>query len=371
MGISNDNDIVDGEWRDDNGALMVTNDARVLARLGSPDVQRAALRVLAKSLGVPDDAWDPNTGDPDLMGEMARAIQLAGEYGLMPGDHFHAVKRNVNTTINGRDVKRPKWTVQVGEKAWREFARRMGLNYVFQDREMTPDELREYATSMGMSPGDIHEKAKGVYSRVIQIEHARLGLVTDTSPIWVGGAWTGKIKQGRGWWNDDLPTGVTPLDVAIRRAHKRALMTSIVTPTPLDARPTEERYRDLTRGLIAEAQQAEKDARESIAEKQLLRESDGDVLFENPDPYGHKALKAQEQTIDTTPEVPPYASWDKPTDAYAFAVECGGATDVDNAREVFKEVVIAYGGAFNSTTKPIIYEAYHRKMVGLALDKLG
>jgi len=341
-------EILDGEFTEVE-APLVKADEKVLARLGTPEQRRAALVVLAQSLKIPQDAFE---SDPNLHGSLALAIQYAGEYGFVPGVHFHAVSRK--TKINGRPVE--TYTIQDGEKAWKESAARLGIDYRFQDRVMTRAEVLDVAKSMGCSPKDVSEHAAGVWSRVITREDVEWGLVTDTSPIWQAGVWLGVTKAGQYWNKDNLPTGTTPTDVATRRAHKRALMSSTITLTPLDSRSPKERYEQLSRSLVHEAEAKAADEHAQYAERARIIEDDGDELFEPAEKFVKD--KADPEPDQADEDLEPWFDWNEPADAYSWAG--GQGISEDDAKAVFASAVGEHGGRLTKKNMPDVFKTYHK-----------
>lgn len=349
--MSTHDEIIDGEWRDTDNGAMVKADQQVLARLGTPTQRRAALEILAQSLHIPTDAFDT---DPGLHGQLALAIQLAGEYGFVPGEDFHAVKRRSNVDGKWVDV----WTIQDGEKAWKKSAHRLGIQYRFQDRPMTRSEIEDYARSIGMPAGEVNKDAAGIWSRVITREDVDWGLVTDQSPIWQAGAWLGKVRQGNKWFDDNLPTGTSPTDVATRRAHKRALMSSVVTLTPIDDTPPAERYRQMAVTLVEQAEQKADYENMQIAQRNRIIEDDGDELFAPNEPFVRATPHEEPEADDGEFSVLPWQDWTEPGNAYEWAEAQG--VDAATAKAEYAQLVTTVGGGkHNKDTMPAIFRAFY------------
>lgn len=346
-------DIIDAEWRETDDAAIVKADERVLARLGTPEQRRAALVVLAQSLKIPQDAFDT---DPNLHGSLALAIQYAGEYGFIPGVHFHAVERT--QTVNNEKIK--TYVIQDGEKAWKDSAMRLGIQYRFQDRVMSRDDILKVAKSIGCPENQVSSEAAGVWSRVITREDVDWGLVTDESPIWQAGIWLGVTRSGKYWNADNLPTGTTPTDVATRRAHKRALMSSVVTLTKLDDRRPEERYAQLTTSLVHEAEHRAKVENMGVAQRMRVLEDDGDELFAPPQPFvtpekREQPAPAEEAAAEFVVEA--WRDWTEPANAYAWAT--GQGIDEADAKAIYAQMVSTVGkGKHSEQTMPAIFKAF-------------
>ena len=72
----------------------------------------------------------------------------------------------------------------------------------------------------------------------------------------------------------------------------------------------------------------------------------------------------------TTVEVPPEVRfWEKPEDAYEWAVGVGASDNVFAARNAMKSIVDAHGGRFTRDNAAEIYTAYYHKRMARAQEK--
>ena len=70
------------------------------------------------------------------------------------------------------------------------------------------------------------------------------------------------------------------------------------------------------------------------------------------------------------PDIPgEVAAWQKPEDAYAWAVEIGAANNIFAARNAMKAVVEAHGGRFTRDNAATIYTAYYHERMARAIEK--
>jgi len=215
-------------------------DYAVLKALPSDGVREAAMRIMAADLGIPASfVDDPQTA---LMATTAimKALNMRLTYGAVPGIHIHAVPRKSKIKRpNGREEWVESFQIQDGEKLWKDsmsrHARMEGFQWAFSDKPMNRQEIEEYCRSIGYTD-EIPGNAAGIFSCVKTSHHVALGV----EPMKVAGVWFGKVKQGYKWFSDNLPTGTSPQDVAMRRAHKRAIMASEYPLIPLtDSSPDE------------------------------------------------------------------------------------------------------------------------------------
>lgn len=350
-------------------------ESRVLARMGDPKRNAAALQILGQSLGIPARAWSE---DPDIHGSMVTAIQLVANYGMMPGTHFHAVPRNKKVkNPQGQDAWVETWTIQVGEKAWKDSAHRHGTTYRIQHKPMTKEELDVHCRSRGMPAADVSPHATGVWARVITKEEIEWGLVTEDSPVWAAGTWTGLIEAGYKWRQDGLPTGTTPADVAVRRADKRALMQSTLTLIPLDERHPDERLNALADNLAERVDQQEEEQRSILNQQRRYRDDDnGDIIFAvDPGPVNGNGAQppAPEDGDGDNPfdDVPQWTLWKSPPAAQAWAVEVGACANEHEARASFKKIVDAqFGGSLKRKDMPEVFRLYWERQQEKLAERL-
>lgn len=217
----------------DNEIVIREADQSIMKALPSEKTRRAAMYIMASDLGIPADFVDnPETS---LMATTAimQALNLRIVYGAIPGVHVHAVKRRSKVTdANGRDKWVDSYQIQDGEKLYKDsmsrHAREGGFMWAFSDTRMSQEELTADIRARGYE-GEIPANAVGIWSAVKTSNHVALGV----NPMPVAGVWFGKVKQGSKWFDDHLPSGTNPVDVAMRRAHKRAIMASEYPLRPL------------------------------------------------------------------------------------------------------------------------------------------
>lgn len=262
-------------------------DERVLARLGDERQRRAALTVLGQALGIPSRAFDdPRTG---VHGALTRAIQFVGEYAFVPGEDFHAVPRYTNVAPKSAPPEWLEvWTIQLGEKAWKKSAHRHGVEWEFEVKPMTPAEVAQELDTMGVPANQRNPHAVGWWARVVTERMVKWNL--DRGP-YSAGLWFGSILQGSKWHDDRIPTGTTASDVALRRAHKKAIMRSSLSLQPLDERTPDERYTALVENL-----------RDTVEENERINQvpdsydkTDDQGLFAMPNPQEQAAAAVREE----------------------------------------------------------------------------
>lgn len=302
-----------GEWYDEEeneGAAIVPKaDIKVLDYLGTLE-RRKALEVVAASLSIPAEAFDY---DQELTGKLAIAVKWIGQ-GYTPGYHFFAISFRSEIDGNWRDV----FQIIPGEKMFKLSAAELGIEYVFQDRRMTNEEVAKYAKSVGFS-GAINDFSAGYWSRVItnrDVEFdVKLGgnFITSESPAWHAGVWFGQKKAGRKWAVDYLPVGVDGANVAIRRAHLHALRASGVPIVTISGRSEEERLRQLADDIRAELEATKRESA-PLAEKRPRVEDDGDILFEGEE------IDVSDAVLDGAEMAVPQEAQPEPNKAHAEAV---------------------------------------------------
>ena len=277
-------------------ALTTQNNA--LQHLNVAEGERAyLLAIMAEQLGIP--ARDSQR--PDVQALIANAVERNREYGWKPGVHMHVQSfnqkvKNDKNQDTGETIK--KYTLVDGEKSWKDSLAQWriqhGVNTRYQRKPMSRDELEAEVKSMGCDK-PIPANAAGIWCRVIIMGED--DPKDPDFPMWSGGVWFGFSKAGT-WWNvDGLPTGVTPRDVAIRRADKRSAMQSSLTLIPVDARTPEQRSNELTESLRHEASYKASTMPQDTAQSQrFVVEPTGDILYatepERPAP------RASTDTVD-------------------------------------------------------------------------
>lgn len=327
--------LVDEDIEPGESTEIVKADTRVLARLGTPNEQRAALTILMQALNIPSRMLQD---DPGIFGQLTKAVQFVGEYGFIPGEHIHAVPRSVKVTDeDGNDKWVESVTIQLGEKAWKASAARHGIDYEIQYRLMTKEELDAYCRSVGAPYSgnpSVSKYACGYFARVITRRMIEWKIVNSDTPPWGSGVWLGVIKQGNKWHSDNLPTAVSPADVAIRRATKRAIMQSNLTLIPLDERRPEERYEALATGLHEQAAIQQREAQSGLVTIPKTEvDENGDILFAIPNPEAAEAARRKEAKPEPEPEpeaddlidLPEPRHWHATAPDHPFLAEYPGA----------------------------------------------
>lgn len=78
------------------------------------------------------------------------------------------------------------------------------------------------------------------------------------------------------------------------------------------------------------------------------------------------ASKPVSQPVEVPPEV---RFWEKPEDAYEWAVGVGASDNVHSARNAMKNIVDAHGGRFTKDNAQAIYVAYYHERMARAQEK--
>ena len=78
------------------------------------------------------------------------------------------------------------------------------------------------------------------------------------------------------------------------------------------------------------------------------------------------APKPAAQPVELPPEV---QYWEKPEDAYAWAVEIGASDNIFAARNAMRSIVDAHGGRFTRENARAIYTAYYHERMARAIEK--
>jgi len=244
----------------------------VLSRIGSPEERQYLVEVMLEQLGIPG----AEAHRADVIAVAATAAQRNIEYGWMPGVHMHV------QSYNPKDGP-TKYVLVDGEKAWKDSAARWrtihGINWRFQRRPMTREELKEEIRLTGFEVQKAAPHSFGIWSRVLIIGEDDPDDLDN--PVSAAGLYFGAIKVGRYWKDDLLPTGTSSRFVATRRADKHALMQSTLTLIPLDDKTPQERAEILANNLAVEYE-----VRNPLPANSpnLRREVDGNVLFPDSPP---------------------------------------------------------------------------------------
>lgn len=267
--------------------LAVQNPAQtgVLQRIGTPDERQYLLQVMAEQLGIP--AADATR--TDVVALLAAAAQRTIQFGWVPGIHLHVQKFETDRSKKAREKDpdaRPvySYTLVDGEKAWKDSGarwRERGYEWRYQRKPMTLAEVKEEARLQGFTDA-LAPNAYGMWSRIIV--QGQDDPADPDNPIWSAGIYTGKIKAGNFWRADQMPTGVSSRDIAIRRADKRAMMQSTLTLIAVDDSPPDARIQQLTDNLRREAANQKRLAEPMQRASQVEVEEDGDVLWATSTP---------------------------------------------------------------------------------------
>lgn len=283
----------------------------VLARVGAPQERQYLIGVLAETLGIP--AKDAER--PDVIAILGMAVQRTSQYGWLSGLHMHCQKFETSESRNRRKSNpnaQPEYTYTLvdGEKAWKDSGSRWrilyGVNWTYNRKPMTRDELSEHARLMGYTQV-LPPLAYGIWSRVIVIG-------TDDpkdpeNPMYSSGVFLGKRKVGNNWYDEDLPTQVTSRDVAIRRADKRAMMQSPLTLIPLDDMTPAARMEKLVDHLRSEGSHPRDENAIITRQPQTLVEDDGDMLWATSTAGERLGLPKEPVIHDDVTEEPMEGAW--------------------------------------------------------------
>lgn len=318
-------------------------DQSIMKALPSDKVRKTAMYIMAADLGIPASFVDnPATA---LMATTAimQALNLRLTYGAIPGVHIHAVPRKSKVTdANGREQWVDSYQIQDGEKLYKDSMSRhageRGFIWAFADNRMTREEIVAEAKSRGCTE-IIPDNAVGIWSAVKTSDHAALGV----DPMPVAGVWFGFVKQGRRWFADNLPSGTSPQDVAMRRAHKRAIMVSEYPLRPLNDSP-DVRAHEFVGEMLSRVEDHDKGSAMFVDGK-----IDDDMLD-----VGSWA------EVDDEPEAKAaiIAGWGEPADAMAWANDVYNTpSDADIA---FRELVAdEFGGTLTKRNAAEVYAAWY------------
>lgn len=238
----------------------------IIQKVGNGEERKYLMQVYAGMLGIPSS----QASKTEVQAVIGKAVQRSVQYGWQPGVHMHTVgfwrKTQQGETPERQDGKVYEITLVDGEKAWWDSAARWrderGVDWVPKYKEMTRQEVAHECKLQGM-PFD--DGCYGVYCKIIikgEIDNIlSLYGVDERTPIkdrmavvnalideipWAAGVYTGKKRVGKYLNDDNLPTGTSAKDVAMRRAGKRAIMQSSLTLIPLDNFTEDQRVSQLT-----------------------------------------------------------------------------------------------------------------------------
>lgn len=169
--------------------------------------------------------------------------------------------------------KPEEWIVDVGVSAWRRVAQRQA-KYTCIFEQLSSDETRG-RIGEDYTPEDVGVKCT-LYRLDVARECKELGIPYE--PVVAYGFWRKQaryIKSRNTWIADQLANTETKEDKAKKRAEKKALKVAFSLDFP-DEQPGggEWRVADLERQI-----EREERARLPVAQKQLVTEEDGDVIY--------------------------------------------------------------------------------------------
>ena len=254
---------------------LATTSGTALEYVGSPDDRVYLMEIMAEQLGIP--ARDAQK--QKVVALIANAVERNREYGWRPGIHMHVQAFTSKDDRTGEETV--NYTLVDGEKAWKDSGAQWrlqhGLVWRYQRRAMTQDEVTAEAISMGCEKSKIAPNASGIWCRIVILGED--DPKDPENPFWSSGTWFGQIKVGKWFRTDGLPTGVTPRDVAIRRADKRAMMQSTLTLLPVDNLTPDERSAKLSAELRREHMSRNQRAPDTAQRQRFQYEDDGEVLW--------------------------------------------------------------------------------------------
>lgn len=288
-----------------------------IQQLGGPAERQYMMEVMAATLGIPENHADR----PDVVALMGKAIEKTVRLGWIAGTHMHVVP------YTSKKTGKTTYTLIDGEKGWWDSAarwREKGEKW-YMDRSLKMDmrEVAAQAKSTGLDK-NVSANAAGCFSRVI-IESEidlmiKMGQKPDEVIPWSVGLYTGFKKVGFNWFDDGLPTGTSPSQVAQRRADKLAIMASSLTLIPLDDGTESARLKSLANTIHRQAEQKRKDDTYIVQRDQLLEEVDG-LLLATP----QKAAKREKPTVE-------YDEFETVEDSDEYAdlgVELGDGSEIE------------------------------------------
>lgn len=260
--------------------LAIRSQTGVLSRVGTPDERQYLIQIMAEQIGIP--AKDASR--TDVLALLGAAVQRTIQYGWMPGIHLHVQKFE---TERSRQARRDNpslvpiytYTLVDGEKAWKDSGTRWrdrGVQWHYQRKPMAKEEVREEARLQGYNEA-LAANAYGMWSRIIIVGQDNPS--NDNDPLWSAGIYSGKVKAGKYWRDDVIPSGISSRDIAIRRADKRAMMQSQLTLLPVDDLGTDARIQQLVENLRHEVSSRARVEAPLQVQQRVQVEEDGDVLW--------------------------------------------------------------------------------------------
>lgn len=264
--------------------LALRGQSGVLSRIGTPDEREYLMQIMAEQIGIP--AKDANR--TDVIALLGAMVQRTMQYGWVPGIHAHVQKFETERSREARK-KNPNaeavysYTLVDGEKAYKDSGTRWrdrGVQWRYQRKPMSKEEVKEEARLQGYTEA-LAANSYGMWSRIIIL--GQDDPADDFDPLWSVGMYFGKIKAGKYWRDDIIPTGVSSRDIAIRRADKRAMMQSTLTLLPVDDLAPQQRIVKLVDDLRYEHNNRERASLPLQAPSKVTYEDDGDVLWASTD----------------------------------------------------------------------------------------
>jgi len=322
----------------------------IIQKIGNRDERQYLIDVYAGMLGIPSS----HTHKTEVQAVLGKAVQRSVQYGWQPGVHMHTVgfwrKAQQGETPERQDGKVYEITLVDGEKAWWDSASRWrderGIDWTPKYKPMTRQEVEYECKLQGMP---FSEACYGVYCKIVvkrEIDNMldmygidastpikdRISVVNaliDEIP-WAAGVYTGKKRAGKYLNDDNLPTGASAKDVAMRRAGKRAIMQSSLTLISLDNRTEDQRVEQLTAKLRDEAHFKEQSTAMIAQKPDPVREDDGSLMFasgveddiidgEFSDIHGATDDNVGPQSLDEVDELDPNGPVDGDIDELEYA----------------------------------------------------
>lgn len=271
----------------------------IIQKVGNEKEREYLMQVYAGMLGIPSS----QASKTEVQAVIGKAVQRSVQYGWQPGVHMHTVgfwrKAQQGETPERQDGKVYEITLVDGEKAWWDSAARWrderGIDWTPKYKNMTRQEVEHECKLQNMP---FNDGCYGVYCKIVvkgeignmlslygvdertpvKDRMAVVNALIDEIP-WAAGVYTGKKRTGKYLNDDNLPTGTSAKDVAMRRAGKRAIMQSSLTLIPLDNFTEEQRVGQLTVNLRKEAQFQEQSHTMIAQRPEPVREEDGSLFF--------------------------------------------------------------------------------------------
>jgi hypothetical protein len=299
----------------------------IIQKIGNQEERGYLVEVYAGMMGIPAS----QAHKTEVQAVLGKAVQRSVQYGWQPGVHMHTVgfwrKAQQGETPERQDGKVYSISLIDGEKAWWDSAARWrderGIDWTPKYKPMTEAEVKRECELQSMP---FNNGCYGIYCKIVvknEIDNMldmygidastpvmdRIKVVNaliDEIP-WASGVYTGKKRSGKYLQDDNLPTGTSAKDVAMRRAGKRAIMQSSLTLIPLDNFTDDQRIAQLTAKLREEGNFKEQSTAMIAQKPEPPRESDGSLLFasEGDDIIDGEFDTITLQSLDEVPEMDP------------------------------------------------------------------